>query len=57
MRNKDVAAEAITGSGKTLAFLIPMLEMLLRREEPLKKLEVSFFFVLFFANFVVVFLQ
>ena len=52
MRNKDVAAEAITGSGKTLAFLIPMLEMLLKREEPLKKLEVSCFFV--FALFVVV---
>ena len=53
MRNKDVAAEAITGSGKTLAFLIPMLEMLLKREEPLKKLEVSCFLV--FAHFVIVF--
>ena len=40
MRNKDVAAEAITGSGKTLAFIIPMLEILLRREDQLKKLEV-----------------
>lgn len=28
---KDVAAEAVTGSGKTLAFVIPILEILLRR--------------------------
>ncbi|XP_040843050.1 ATP-dependent RNA helicase DDX55 isoform X2 [Ochotona curzoniae] len=41
MRNKDVAAEAITGSGKTLAFLIPLLEILLRREEKLKKHQVG----------------
>ncbi|CAB3365352.1 Hypothetical predicted protein [Cloeon dipterum] len=39
LKNKDVAAEAVTGSGKTLAFLIPMLEMLLKRSEPLKKRE------------------
>lgn len=32
MGNKDVAAEAVTGSGKTLAFLIPLLELILRRE-------------------------
>lgn len=31
MSYKDVAAEAVTGSGKTLAFLIPVLELLLRR--------------------------
>lgn len=31
MSYKDVAAEAVTGSGKTLAFLIPILELLLRR--------------------------
>ncbi|XP_031193821.1 ATP-dependent RNA helicase DDX55 isoform X2 [Mastomys coucha] len=37
MKNKDVAAEAVTGSGKTLAFVIPILEILLRREEKLKK--------------------
>ncbi len=41
MTNKDVAAEAVTGSGKTLAFLIPMLEILLKRHEALKKKEVS----------------
>ncbi|XP_064457975.1 ATP-dependent RNA helicase DDX55-like [Ornithodoros turicata] len=37
LANKDVAAEAVTGSGKTLAFLIPVLEILQRREEPLAK--------------------
>jgi superfamily II DNA/RNA helicase len=42
MSRKDVAAEAVTGSGKTLAFVIPVLEMLLRREEPLKKHDVSY---------------
>ncbi|XP_040145503.1 ATP-dependent RNA helicase DDX55 isoform X3 [Ictidomys tridecemlineatus] len=41
MRNKDVAAEAVTGSGKTLAFIIPILEILLRREEKLKKSQVG----------------
>ncbi|XP_059478620.1 ATP-dependent RNA helicase DDX55 [Neocloeon triangulifer] len=39
LKNKDVAAEAVTGSGKTLAFVIPMLEMLLKRTVPLKKQE------------------
>ncbi|XP_071849392.1 ATP-dependent RNA helicase DDX55-like [Apostichopus japonicus] len=41
MRNKDVAVEAITGSGKTLAFLIPILEILRKREEEWKKIEVG----------------
>ncbi|KAM4710505.1 ATP-dependent RNA helicase DDX55 [Discoglossus pictus] len=41
MKNKDIAAEAITGSGKTLAFVIPLLEILLRREEKLKKNQVG----------------
>nr|XP_061800726.1 ATP-dependent RNA helicase DDX55-like [Nerophis lumbriciformis] len=41
MSNKDVAAEAVTGSGKTLAFVIPILEVLLRREEKLKKMQVG----------------
>ncbi|XP_038655398.1 ATP-dependent RNA helicase DDX55 [Scyliorhinus canicula] len=40
MSNKDVAAEAVTGSGKTLAFVIPILEILLKREK-LKKLQVG----------------
>jgi len=33
---KDVAVEAVTGSGKTLAFLIPILEILSKLENPLK---------------------
>ncbi|CAL8278402.1 unnamed protein product [Merluccius merluccius] len=41
MRNKDVAAEAVTGSGKTLAFIIPIIEILLRREDKLKKMQVG----------------
>ncbi|XP_074546809.1 ATP-dependent RNA helicase DDX55 [Halichoeres trimaculatus] len=41
MGNKDVAAEAVTGSGKTLAFVIPILELLLKREEKLKKMQVG----------------
>ncbi|CAO2629679.1 ATP-dependent RNA helicase DDX55 [Lemmus lemmus] len=41
MKNKDVAAEAVTGSGKTLAFVIPIVEILLRREEKLKKSQVG----------------
>ncbi|XP_046873802.1 ATP-dependent RNA helicase DDX55 [Hypomesus transpacificus] len=41
MCNKDVAAEAVTGSGKTLAFVIPIIEILLKREEKLKKLQVG----------------
>lgn len=36
---KDVVAEAVTGSGKTLAFVVPMLEMLIKKEKeaPLRK--------------------
>ncbi|XP_020825920.1 LOW QUALITY PROTEIN: ATP-dependent RNA helicase DDX55 [Phascolarctos cinereus] len=41
MKNKDVAAEAVTGSGKTLAFVIPILQILLRRDEKLKKMQVG----------------
>lgn len=37
MTHKDVVVEAITGSGKTLAFLIPVVEKLLRLEDPTKK--------------------
>ncbi|KAJ3062869.1 ATP-dependent rRNA helicase spb4, partial [Quaeritorhiza haematococci] len=36
-KNKDVVVEAVTGSGKTIAFAIPVLEILLRREQPLAK--------------------
>uniref|UniRef100_A0A8C1VFE5 ATP-dependent RNA helicase n=1 Tax=Cyprinus carpio TaxID=7962 RepID=A0A8C1VFE5_CYPCA len=41
MSNKDVAAEAVTGSGKTLAFVIPALEIPLKREEKLRKMQVG----------------
>lgn len=41
MTCKDVAAEAVTGSGKTLAFLVPLLELLIRRQETWKKTEVG----------------
>ncbi|KAM4532467.1 ATP-dependent RNA helicase DDX55 [Fundulus diaphanus] len=41
MSNKDVAAEAVTGSGKTLAFVIPIIELLLKRDEKLKKKQVG----------------
>ncbi|CZT09369.1 probable ATP-dependent rRNA helicase spb4 [Rhynchosporium agropyri] len=37
MGNKDVVVEAVTGSGKTLAYLIPVVQKLLRVEEPIKK--------------------
>ncbi|KAL4775414.1 P-loop containing nucleoside triphosphate hydrolase protein [Aspergillus nidulans var. acristatus] len=37
MAHKDVVVEAVTGSGKTLSFLIPVVEKLLRLEEPIKK--------------------
>ncbi|KAL2214294.1 DEAD-domain-containing protein [Sarocladium strictum] len=41
MGNKDVVVEAVTGSGKTLAFLIPLVQRLLRLEEPTKKHHVN----------------
>ncbi|ELU07919.1 hypothetical protein CAPTEDRAFT_209893 [Capitella teleta] len=41
LSNKDVAAEAVTGSGKTLAFVVPILEILLRRETPLRSKDVG----------------
>ena len=37
LAHKDVVVEAVTGSGKTLAFLVPVIERLLRLEEPTKK--------------------
>jgi len=39
--NQDVCVEAVTGSGKTLSFVVPIIEILLRREIPLKKYEVG----------------
>ncbi|KAJ5211914.1 uncharacterized protein N7498_003560 [Penicillium cinerascens] len=37
MAHKDVVVEAVTGSGKTLSFLVPVVEKLLRLDEPIKK--------------------
>ncbi|KAF9893141.1 ATP-dependent rRNA helicase spb4 [Aspergillus nanangensis] len=37
MAHKDVVVEAVTGSGKTLSFLVPIVEKLLRLDEPIKK--------------------
>jgi ATP-dependent RNA helicase DDX55/SPB4 len=39
--HKDVAVQAVTGSGKTLAFLIPVVELLLKRSVKLKKQEIG----------------
>lgn len=41
LTNKDVAVQAVTGSGKTLAFVIPIVEMLLRRVTLLKANQVG----------------
>ncbi|TIC96815.1 ATP-dependent rRNA helicase SPB4 [Colletotrichum higginsianum] len=35
--NKDVVVEAVTGSGKTLAFLLPIVQKLMRLDEPTKR--------------------
>ncbi|RMD41531.1 hypothetical protein DV735_g3623, partial [Chaetothyriales sp. CBS 134920] len=37
MGHKDVVVEAVTGSGKTLSFLIPVVERLLRLDEPIPR--------------------
>lgn len=37
MGNKDLVVEAVTGSGKTLSFLIPIVERLLKADEPNKR--------------------
>jgi ATP-dependent RNA helicase DDX55/SPB4 len=33
LTNKDTVVEAVTGSGKTLAYLIPLFELLVRKNE------------------------
>jgi len=41
LTNKDVCVEAVTGSGKTIAYVVPILEILLRRKIPLKQCQVG----------------
>jgi len=41
LTHRDCAVQAVTGSGKTLSFLIPMVEMILRKEFPFKKSQVA----------------
>lgn len=41
LTHKDVLVQATTGSGKTLAFVLPVLEILLRRESPLARHQVG----------------
>ncbi|XP_076276597.1 putative ATP-dependent RNA helicase DDX55 homolog [Lasioglossum baleicum] len=41
LKGKDVAAEAVTGSGKTVAFVVPVLEILQKRKETWKPMEVG----------------
>lgn len=42
-QHKDVVVEAVTGSGKTLAFVVPIIEILLKRnkQQTLKKHEIG----------------
>lgn len=41
LSNKDVCVEAVTGSGKTVAFVVPVIEMILRREVELKRNQIG----------------
>ncbi|EFA83174.1 putative RNA helicase [Heterostelium album PN500] len=41
LTNKDVLVEACTGSGKTLAFIIPIVEIIKKRSDPLKKTDIA----------------
>ena len=41
LSHKDVAVQACTGSGKTLSFLLPMVEMILRKQVPFRKTQVA----------------
>lgn len=37
LSHKDVIVEAVTGSGKTLAYVLPVLQMIIKRQDRLKK--------------------
>ncbi|PWN37992.1 DEAD-domain-containing protein [Meira miltonrushii] len=37
LSHKDVIVEAVTGSGKTLAYVLPVLQMIMKRQDRLKK--------------------
>jgi ATP-dependent RNA helicase DDX55/SPB4 len=41
LQNKDVAVQAVTGSGKTLAFLLPTVERIRKRANPLSKQQIG----------------
>ena len=41
LKHMDVVVQAATGSGKTLAFLVPLFELIGRREDPLRSHEVG----------------
>ncbi|CAM9310364.1 unnamed protein product, partial [Scytosiphon promiscuus] len=41
LSNKDVCVEAVTGSGKTVSFVVPVIEMILRREVELKRNQIG----------------
>ncbi len=43
LTHKDVSVQAVTGSGKTLAFVVPIVEILLRREHRLRRGQVTEF--------------
>ena len=42
LSHRDCAVDACTGSGKTLAFALPVVEMMRRLDEPLRKYQASF---------------
>ena len=41
LKHQDVAVQACTGSGKTLAFLVPLFDLLSRRDDPLRPHQVG----------------
>lgn len=41
LSHKDVIVEAVTGSGKTLAYTLPVLQMIMKRQDRLKKNQIG----------------